>query len=260
MKNKYAELNKKRKRQWDKYWKKFSSDNVKIATCKLSAMHTVDMLGFIRSGKLLDLGCGVSDIPILLAKQTKFKIFAVDFSNVAVKLMKNMVKQSGLKNRIVVEMQNAFDLSYDDNEFDVLVSFGHSSVASYIGVTEEVKRVVKPNGVIIMDFTNHLSLYDLLYTFDKKRQRILPSSLRILFKYLKIIEDKESYHFGVFGIKKYFEGFGLKLENLRFFNTYASIFPNRFSSEYYLYFENNVGRLLAPILGRVIIAKFRNVK
>ena len=241
---------------WDDYWKKFRIDNTKRATYELAVENTLKLLKrslgpdcLHRELRVLDVGCGYGDIDILLAQKTNFHITATDISSKAIKRAREQIFAVGLEHQISLVQGDIYNTGFKSNSFDVVISYGYASAASYKGVQTEVHRVLVPGGLAIIDFRN-LSLYQMLF------------SSRQFIRSYKRWKNKEPkiYHWGRFGIKEHFSQYGLELQTIRMFNTYPPILGEKISYQWFLFFENTVGRFLKPLLSRVLLAQFKNVK
>ncbi len=101
-------------------------------------------------GHFLDIGTGPAQIPILLAqKQPQIKITAIDLSAEMLKVAEREVQSAALSQQIILQMGDAKELPFEDNYFDGIFS---NSIIHHIPkpiqVMREVKRVLKPNGLI----------------------------------------------------------------------------------------------------------------
>lgn len=151
-------------------------------------------------------------------------------------------KQAGLASRIKIEKGDVYKLKYPSNFFDIVLSFGYASAATYPGVQREVARVLKPSGVLICDFINCLSFYKFFNTFKR---------------YLK--KQEIPYYVSLAGIRQKFEKEGLIFTKQRLFNAYPLI-DLSLNPKNFLVFENTIGKIFKPILGRVRLIKFQKIK
>lgn len=230
-----------RYQKWEKVAKEYKIDNSRIATFKLTIQNTLKLLENKKEGLALDIGCGFGCIDILLAQNTDFQITGIDISDIALNNAKKNIKQAGLEKRIKIEKGDVYNLSYPDNYFDVIFSFGYVSAASYEEAKREVARVLKPGGLLILDYINHHCLYKSFSLFRKLR------------KYKK----GDLYSFNVKGIKKHFLSVGLSFRSRTYFNTYPPIPGKVIPVNLYIFFEKTAGRLFKKILGRVILVCFK---
>ena len=233
---------KERKQKWEEKSKKYKSTSSREATFILTVKNTLKLLGNKRKGRLLDLGCGFGEIDILLAQNTGFNITSCDISETAIKTAQKNIEKAGLAHRIKIEEGDVYNLKYPSKSFDVVLSFGYVSAATYPGVQKEVARVLKPGGVLICDFINCLSFYKLFNTFKRvfKKQRI-------------------PYYVFLTGIRRKFEKEGLIFEKQYLFNTYPPI-DLKFNPRIFLAFEDTIGKIFSFLLGRVRLVSFEKIK
>lgn len=231
-----------RKQKWEAKNRGYKLSPSREANFILAVENTLKLLKNKRKGRVLDIGCGFGEIDILLAQKTDFEITACDISEVAVKVAKENVKRANLRNRIKIEEKDVYDLKYPNNHFDVVLSFGYASAASYSGAQKEIARVLKPGGILICDFINCLSCYKFFNTFGRvlKKQRI-------------------PYYVSSAGIRREFKKAGLILTNQRFFNTYPPVNMG-LSHPTFILFENTIGKVFKNFLGRVRLVSFKKIK
>jgi len=230
-----------RYQKWEKVARKYKIDNSRIATFELTVQNVLKLLKNKKEGLALDIGCGFGYIDILLAKNTNFKIIAIDISDNALENTKKNIDKSEFRERIIIEKEDVYKLSYPNNYFDVIFSFGYSSAASYEEVASEVARTLRPGGFLILDYINHHSLYKIFSLLEKYK------------KYRK----NELYSFNLKGIIKHFEKVGLSFVDRIYFNTYPPVLRNLIPIKLYLLIERTIGRLFRKILGRVILVCFQ---
>jgi SAM-dependent methyltransferase len=228
-----------RKKKWEEKNSDYKIDSTREATFLLTVKNTLKLLGPIKNGNLLDIGCGFGEIDILLAKKTNFKITGIDISKNALNIFNEKILKKELTNKINIEEGDVYNLKYPDNYFDIILSFGYVSAATYNDVQKEVYRVLKPGGILICDFINELSFYKFLNTLKRtlKGKRI-------------------PYFINSSGIRNEFEKNNLILKEQLFFNTYP---PLHFGVpvKYFLFFENTIGGIFNKLLGRVRLVKFQ---
>jgi len=231
-----------RKQKWEEKSRHYKLNSAREATFILTVKNTLKLLGNRKKGKVLDIGCGFGEIDILLAQNTDFKITGCDISEIAVKAAQENIKKAGLAHRIKIEKGDVYKLKYPSNSFDVVLSFGYVSAATYPGVQKEVSRVLKPGGILICDFINCLSFYKFFNTFKR---------------YLK--KQEIPYYVSLTGICREFEKEDLIFAKQRLFNIYPPI-DLRFNPRNFLFFEDTIGKIFRFLLGRVRLVKFQKIK
>jgi ubiquinone/menaquinone biosynthesis C-methylase UbiE len=233
---------KQRKQRWEQINKKYKKNSAREATFILTVENTLRLLKAKKQGRLLDIGCGFGEIDVLLAQNTDFNIIGCDISELALRNARENVEKMNLSNRVKIEQGDVYKLKYPDNFFDVVLSFGYVSAATYIGAQKEVVRVLKPGGILICDFIHCLSPYKLFYTLKR------------------IIKVGEiPYYISLAGIRREFKKENLIVTDQCFFNTYLPL-DLKLDPKVFLAFENIIGRLFRNFLGRVRLVKFQKIK
>lgn len=112
-------------------------------------------------GIVLDLGTGSARIPILiLERNPKLKIIAVDLSENMLKVGKLNVDKNNFSSNIKLEIVDAKKLPYPDNYFDAVVSNSlMHHIPDPLPVLKEINRVLKSKaGILIRDLIRPESL------------------------------------------------------------------------------------------------------
>lgn len=98
--------------------------------------------------QLLELGCGRATSSIYQALRGGLDVTATDYSPAALKVAKNNCLEYGVEAKL--RNENIFDLSFENNYFDVVISLGlmehiEDSTTAY----GEMLRVLRPGGLMI---------------------------------------------------------------------------------------------------------------
>ena len=110
-----------------------------------AAMSVIPTNGSV--GKVLDVCCGTGDITQRIAEaHPDCMCVGLDFSSEMLKVAETRV--GSLDNVMLVE-GNAMELPFEDNYFDAaVISFGLRNTPDYVTVLSEMKRVVRPGGIV----------------------------------------------------------------------------------------------------------------
>lgn len=119
--------------------------------------------------KALDVCCGTADWTIALADAVgpTGDVTGLDFSQNMLNVGVEKVKELGLK-QVKLVHGNAMELPFPDNSFDyATIGFGLRNVPDYLQVLKEMRRVVKPGGIVVCLETSQPTLigYRQLYFF-----------------------------------------------------------------------------------------------
>lgn len=125
---------------------------------------TVNGIGFDTLGKkVLEIGCGHGGICMYLAMNGADEVVGIDLSNEALD-MANKIKAKFESDKLIrenvvrFEFSGAEQMEYQDEHFDVVVADNVlEHVNDIAGVLAECKRVLKPNGKIVIP--NFPSIY-----------------------------------------------------------------------------------------------------
>jgi demethylmenaquinone methyltransferase/2-methoxy-6-polyprenyl-1,4-benzoquinol methylase len=152
-------------------------------------------------GKLLDICTGTASNIIPLAKNNNdLDIVGIDINKDALRYGNRKIRKKGLGNNIQLMRMNAARLRFDNETFDfVTISLAlHELKDEYARkILSEVKRVLKKDGCLLL--------------VEWKLHEDASFIERLLFKLLKIIENKEFTRFIKIDLYRYMEenGFGI---------------------------------------------------
>ena len=145
---------------------------------------------------LLDIATGTGDFALEIYKRLKpEKIIGIDISEGMLKVGREKIKKKGLLSVIEFQKGDSENLSFSDNYFDaVTVAFGVRNFENLEKGLFEMKRVLKPSGVlIILEFSqpekfpikqfygfyskNILPVFGKVFSKDKSAYTYLPESV-----------------------------------------------------------------------------------
>lgn len=100
------------------------------------------------SSLIADIGCGTGGQTMSLAQLTPGNISGSDLSPVFIDLFNHNAEQSGLQHRVKGVVQSMTDLSFSDEELDLIWSEGAIYNIGFERGINEWKRFLKPGGYI----------------------------------------------------------------------------------------------------------------
>ncbi len=120
-----------------------------------------------KNDTILDIGCGRGDITINLGKRAKMAI-GIDYSKDGITLANRAKKTfpDTIKKKIEFYEMNATKLDFDDNFFDKVIALDvieHLNKQEMKKMMQEVKRVLKPNGIFFAHTGTNKILHNYTY-------------------------------------------------------------------------------------------------
>jgi ubiquinone/menaquinone biosynthesis C-methylase UbiE len=122
----------------------------------------IDDLALPPGSHALEIGCGAGFMAVALA-QRGLRVQAIDSVEAMVELTRQHAYESGLAERLSVAVGDIYALAFEEACFDVVLAIG---VIPWIGQIEpalqEMARVTKPEGVVILTADNRARMNNLL--------------------------------------------------------------------------------------------------
>lgn len=98
--------------------------------------------------RILDIGCGTGAQTMVLAKNTKAKIVAVDMLQKFLNKLKEKIDRDNLNNRVIAIQSSMDNLHFEEKLFDVIWSEGAIYNIGFKKGLSEWKRFLKDEGYI----------------------------------------------------------------------------------------------------------------
>lgn len=123
--------------------------------------------------KVIDAGTGTARIPIILCHlRSQWQVWGIDLAENMLKIGFENVKKAGLQDQIILKIEDAKQLPYQDGQFDMFIS---NSLVHHLPdplpFFVELKRVLKPDGAIC--------IRDLLRPADEEIMNSLVESIGV---------------------------------------------------------------------------------
>lgn len=186
-----------KKDEWGKTFEKESKNSIEKFTSvrgfmpfSLEGFKVVTKWVNDKDKKILEAGCGSGRYCIELAKRyPKSKIIGVDISRGALRISKLGAKDRKIKN-VKFKKGNIFKLPFKDNHFDVVFNKGViEHFNNYKKIIEEMARVTKKNGKVIIAVPNKLNIiHPLAYYYHKNIMNTFQHGMEIHFTPKKLKE------------------------------------------------------------------------
>jgi len=118
--------------------------------------------------RILDVATGTGDLAIAVSTLQQASIEGIDISTKMMEIGRKKVSARGLSGKIVFREGEAENIPFEDNHFDVvMVAFGVRNFEELERGISEMKRVLKPGGVMLILEFSHPERYPMkaLYSF-----------------------------------------------------------------------------------------------
>ncbi len=138
--------------EWDKIYRKQGEVQFGILPTVIIAK---DIFKENNCKNIMDLGCGTGRNSIYLAQQG-FEVYATDISITGIEVTKSKAKELNLTN-IQYKQQDMRSMEFENNNFDGILcvwTTGHGSLEDARKSVNEIYRVLKPNGVVVIDYVS----------------------------------------------------------------------------------------------------------
>ena len=139
-------------KEWDKIYKQYGEVQSEILH---SVRIAVEIFKKYNCKNIMDLGCGTGRHTIYLA-QNNFNVLATDISETGLENTKIRANDIGLNN-IKYLQHDMREIPLEDNYLDGVLCIwttGHGKLTDVEKNVEEIYRILKPNGVVIIDYVS----------------------------------------------------------------------------------------------------------
>jgi len=139
--------------------------------------------------KILDAGCGPGTYCRTLKNLNYQNIIGIDYSWPVLKKAKERSP------RVIYINANIYQLPFKKNIFDHILCIGVlQSISDELNLIKELKRVLKPNGILVIGILNKDELY---YKIKKRKQASLDDVRR--YSIIEFRNKLENQHFEILG-------------------------------------------------------------
>ena len=136
---------------------------------------TVAMLREEHPARILDVATGTADLAIEALSLDPEKIVGVDISEEMLNVGREKIERMGLTDRITLRKGDAERLPFSDSQFNaVLVAFGVRNFENLDKGLQEIARVLKPGGSLVVLEFSHPRAFPVKQLYNFYGRHILP--------------------------------------------------------------------------------------
>lgn len=152
--------------------------------------------------QILDIATGTGDLAIMMAETLNpDRVIGLDISPGMLEVGKQKISKANLSEKIEMIVGDSEDMPFDDNTFDaVTVSFGVRNFANLDKGIQEIARVLKPTGVLVILETSNPTKFPFKQGYKLYTNIVLPTIGKLFSKdkvaYSYLSESANSFPFG----------------------------------------------------------------
>lgn len=147
---------------WDEIYQRRDVFSVIHQLRMVNILAWVDELVLPVDSRILDAGCGTGLLTVALA-QRGYSVNAMDSVKAMIELSRLRADEAGVQVRVVLSLGDVHQLAFSDNRFDLVLAIG---VIPWLhapqGAMQELARVLRPGGHLIVNADNRWRLHFLL--------------------------------------------------------------------------------------------------
>ena len=174
-------------------------------------------ISFLKDAKpqvMLDVATGTADLALEAQRQLSPKqIIGIDISNKMLEIGRKKIEKRQLSDTIQLYTGDSENISFDDNTFDAItVAFGVRNFENLVKGLNDMKRVLKPNGqLVVLEFSKP-KMFPFKQLFNMYFKYILPTIGKLTSK------DDRAYDYLYESVQAFPDGteFGKVLEKCGF--------------------------------------------
>lgn len=119
--------------------------------------------------KILDYGCG-SGVHLHWLSKIGKEVIGIDLSKKSLELAERKIKKDNLENKIKILLMDCEETEFSDNFFDIIFDGGTFSSLDLDKILPELKRILKPEGMVIgIETLGHNPFTNLKRLINKRR-------------------------------------------------------------------------------------------
>lgn len=161
----------------------------------------VKIVGENNPKQILDIATGTGDLALMMANLNPDKIIGLDISAGMLEVGKQKINKANLTQKIDMMVGDSEEMPFDNDTFDAItVSFGVRNFANLNKGIQEIARVLKPTGVLVILETSNPTKFPFKQGYKFYTNFILPLVGKLFSKdkvaYTYLSESANSFPFG----------------------------------------------------------------
>ena len=159
------------------------------------------MVGEIQPKQILDIATGTGDLAIMMSQLNPDRIVGLDISEGMLAVGQTKIDKANLSDKIEMVVGDSENIPFEDNSFDAItVSFGVRNFANLDKGLKEIKRVLRPGGVLVILETSNPTKFPSKQGYQFYCNFILPTIGKLFSKdkvaYSYLSESANHFPFG----------------------------------------------------------------
>jgi ubiquinone/menaquinone biosynthesis C-methylase UbiE len=134
--------------------------------------------------KILEVGCGTGWNSCYLAKEFGCSIVGIDIAEGMVKKAQKRAEEEGVTDKVKFEVGDAYDLNYEDNSFDVVITAFVCQFLDLNKAFKEFARVLKFGGCIgVNEMYKHEDIPEIAMEIINRTEEIFQEIIELPFRF-----------------------------------------------------------------------------
>ncbi len=151
---------------WSSYWENaYSIRGVQAEVIRgrhVAVLDWVDTLALAPGSRVLEVGCGAGFMAIALA-QRELRVHAIDSAEAMIELAGQHSTEAGTTDLLSLDVGDVYSLAFEDESLDLVIAIGVIPWLTRADLAiQEMARVTKPGGYVIITTANPIGLASLL--------------------------------------------------------------------------------------------------
>ena len=149
-------------REWKEIYTRSDVQAETIRDRHAAVLDWIDALALKPGSKVLEIGCGAGFMAIALA-QRGFRVYAIDSAESMIEQAHQNAMESRVTDLLSLDIGDVYTLAFNDESFDLVLAIGVIPWLERADLAiQQMARVTKHSGYIILSYANRVGLVSLL--------------------------------------------------------------------------------------------------